>query len=121
MNKSKSSVRNLEVAVIGDQELVSVLRLAGVRKTHIIPGERNAAEEVRSTLREYVSDHEVGVVVLLEEFAAIAGDTVAQMRQSKSVLPVVVEVPSKQGTKHTDVVSYYKRFCREFLGFDIEI
>ena len=118
---NKSSVRNLEVAVIGDQELVSVLRLAGVRKTHVIPGERNAAEEVRSTLREYVSDQEVGVVVLLEEFADIAGDVVAQIRQSKSVLPVVVEVPSKQGTKHPDVVGYYKRFSREFLGFEIEI
>ena len=118
---NKSSVRNLEVAVIGDQELVNVLRLAGVRKTHAIPGERNAAEEVRSTLQEYVADPDVGVVVLLEEFADIAGDTVAQIKQSKSVLPVIVEVPSKQGTKHPDVVGYYKRFSRKFLGFDIEI
>lgn len=118
---NKSSVRNLEVAVIGDQELVSMLRLAGIRKTRAILGERNTAEEVRSTLQEYVSDPDVGVVILLEEFADIAGDMVARIRQSKSVLPVVVEVPSKHGTKHPDVVGYYKRFTREFLGFDIEI
>ncbi|MBN1856607.1 MAG: V-type ATP synthase subunit F [Dehalococcoidia bacterium] len=118
---SESSVKNLEVAVIGDNELVSALRLAGIRRTRVIPDDRTAADEIRTSLQEYMSDPDVGVVVLLEEFADLAGSLVLQYRQSKSVLPVIVEVPSKRGTKHPDVVGYYKQFSRGFLGFDIEI
>jgi len=118
---SESSVNNLEIAVIGDNELVSALRLAGIRKTRAIASDRNAVEEIRNSLQEYMSDPAVGVVVLLEEFAELANSLVLQYRQSKSVLPVIVEVPSKHGTKHPDVVGYYKQFSRGFLGFDIEI
>jgi vacuolar-type H+-ATPase subunit F/Vma7 len=118
---STSSIQNLQVAVIGDLELVSALRLAGVRKTHAIQSERHAAEDIRAALQEYMSDPEVGVVMLLEEFAEMASDTVSLYRQSKNVLPVIVEVPSKRGTRHPDVVGYYRQFSREFLGFDIVI
>lgn len=111
----------MEIAVIGDSELVSALRLAGLRKTHTIQEERHADENIRKALTEYMSDPEVGVVVILEEFAQMASDTVASYRQSRSVLPVIVEVPSKRGTKHPDVVAYYKQFSREYLGFDIEL
>ena len=76
---------------------------------------------IRNSLQEYMSDPAVGVVVLLEDFAELANSLVLQYRQSKSVLPVIVEVPSKHGTKHPDVVGYYKKFSRGFLGFDIEI
>ena len=36
-----TSIRNMDIAVIGDMELVSALRLAGLRKTKAIQGERN--------------------------------------------------------------------------------
>lgn len=116
---STSSIRNMQVAVIGDLELVSTLRLAGVRKTRSVQGESHAVEDIREALKEYMSDPEVGVVMLLEEFAELARDTVSQYRQSKNVLPVIVEVPSKGGTRHPDVVGYYRQLSREFLGFDI--
>ncbi len=118
---STSSIRNMEIAVIGDLELVSTLRLAGLRKTHVIQEERHADESIRKALKEYMSDPEIGVVVILEEFAEMASDAVSAYRQSRSVLPVIVEVPSKRGTKHPDVVAYYKQFSREYLGFDIEL
>jgi len=111
----------MDVAVIGDQELVSALKLAGVRKTRVIQSERTAAADIRKALDEYTSDPDVGVIVVLEEFAAMAGTGLAEVRRGKGILPVVVEVPSKRGTKHPDVVGYYKQFCREFLGFDIVI
>jgi len=118
---SASSIRNMEIAVIGDLELVSALRLAGLRKTYAIQSERHAAEDIRKALSECMSDPEVGVVVMLEEYAEMAGNAVSQYRQGKSVLPVIVEVPSKRGTRHPDVVAYYKQFSREYLGFDIEL
>ncbi len=118
---STSSLKNMEIAVIGDLELVSALRLAGLRKTHAIQEERHAEENIRKALKEYMSDPGVGVVVILEEYAEMVNDTVSEYRQSKSVLPVIVQVPSKRGTRHPDVVAYYKQFSREYLGFDIEL
>ncbi|MBN1151756.1 MAG: V-type ATP synthase subunit F [Dehalococcoidia bacterium] len=118
---SASSIRNMEIAVIGDLELVSALRLAGLRKTYPIQAERHIAEDVRKALDECMSDPDIGVIVMLEEYAEMVGDVVSQYRQGKSVLPVIVEVPSKRGTRHPDVVAYYKQFSREYLGFDIEL
>jgi len=118
---STTSIRNMQVAVVGDLELVSTLRLAGVRKTHVVQGAPHAADQVREALQEYMNDPEVGVVMLLEEFADLASDAVSQYRMSRNVLPVIVEVPSKGGTRHPDVVGYYRQLSREFLGFDIVI
>ncbi len=118
---STSSLKNMEIAVIGDLELVSALRLAGLRKTYTIHDERHADENIHKALRECMSDPEVGVIVILEEFAEMAGDAVGKYRQSKSILPVIVQVPSKRGTRHPDVVAYYKQFSRDYLGFDIEL
>lgn len=118
---SDSSIRTMEIAVIGDLELVSALRLAGLRKTHIIQGERHPADDIRKALAECMADTDVGVVIMLEEHAEMAGDAVAHYRQNKGVLPVIVEVPSKRGARHPDVVAYYKQFSREYLGFDIEL
>jgi vacuolar-type H+-ATPase subunit F/Vma7 len=118
---SASSIRNMEIAVIGDLELVSALRLAGLRRTYAIQSERHAADEIRKALDDCMSDPKVGVVVMLEEFAELASDAVSHYRQSRSILPVIVQVPSKRGTRHPDVVAYYKQFSREYLGFDIEL
>ena len=103
---SASSIRNMEIAVIGDLELVSALRLAGLRKTYTIQGERHVAADIRKALAECMGDPNVGVVVMLEEYAGMAGEAVSQYRQGKSVLPVIVEGPSKRGTRNPDVVAY---------------
>ncbi|MFW6102729.1 MAG: V-type ATP synthase subunit F [Chloroflexota bacterium] len=118
---TSSTIRNMDIAVIGDQELVSALKLAGVRKTRAIRSDRSAAADIRKALDEYTNDPDVGVIVVLEEFTEMAGTGLAEIRRGKGILPVIVEVPSKRGTRHPDVVAYYKQFCREFLGFDIVI
>ena len=103
-----TSIRNMDIAVIGDMELVSTLRLAGLRKTRAIQGERNLVEDIRKSLDEFVNDPEVGVVVIMEDYAEMVESTLANLRQAKGVLPVIVQVPSKRGTRYPDVVGYYK-------------
>ncbi len=44
-----------------------------------------------------------------------------QVKEGKSLTPVIIEVPSKYGTKYEDVTEYYKVYIRKFIGFDIEI
>ena len=112
-------IRQLEIAVIGDEDLVSGLRLAGVSRYRII--EDDDKEEVRRVLTEFLGEPSVGIIVILEDYAEYIGDLVAQAGEKKASSPVVIEVPSKYGTRYKDVTQYYKAYIRRFIGFDIEI
>ncbi|HEY56926.1 MAG TPA: hypothetical protein G4N90_05785 [Dehalococcoidia bacterium] len=113
------NIRQLEIAVIGDEDLVSGLRLAGVRRYRIVTeGDR---EEVRQALTELLDEPGVGIIVILEDYARHVADLVTQAQERKTSPPVVIEVPSKYGTRYKDVTQYYKAYIRKFIGFDIEI
>jgi len=112
-------VKHLDMAVIGDEDLVSGLRLAGVRHYRVIKEED--ASEVRKALTELIAEPDIGIIVILEDYAKHIEDLVAQAKETKVSSPVIVEVPSKYGTRYEDVSRYYKAYIRRFIGFDIEI
>ena len=112
-------VRHLDIAVIGDEDLVSGLRLAGVRHYRVIKDED--AGEIRQALTELMAEPDVGIIVILEDYAKHIEDLVAQAKETKVSSPVVIEVPSKYGTRYEDVARYYKAYVKRFIGFDIEI
>lgn len=118
---STTAVRNLGIAAIGDKELIGGLRLAGVSKYRIVQDDRSTAEEARKAFSEFIADADVGIVAILEDYAEHVRDLITRVRQDKRVTPVIIEIPSKFGTKHPDIVGYYKEFARQFIGFDIEI
>ena len=114
-------VSNLSIAVIGDEELVNGLRLAGVSKCWVIRETHSAREDARNALTELIADPEVGVVVLMEDYTEYVEDLLSQVRRGRKMTPIVIEVPSKSGTKYPDVTGYYKAFIRASIGFDVEI
>jgi vacuolar-type H+-ATPase subunit F/Vma7 len=118
---SMMPVKHLGIAVIGDEELISGLRLAGVSKYFRIEGDGGVREDVRKALTELIAEPDIGVVVILEDYAQYVQDLLIEVREKKGRTPVVIEVPSKFGTKYPDIVAYYKAFVRESIGFDIEI
>lgn len=118
---SMMPVKHLGVAAIGDEELVSGLRLAGVSKYYVIKDSRGVREDVRKALTELMGEPDIGVVVILEKYAEYVEDLITQVRESKRMTPIIIEVPSKLGTEHPDIVGYYKTFVRKSIGFDIEI
>lgn len=113
--------KQLDVAVIGDEELVNALRLAGGSRYYMMKGDRDAREDVRKALTELLSDREVGIVILLEDYVQHVEDLLAQARRGRAITPVIVEVPSKFGTKYPDVRDYYRASIRESVGFEVEI
>jgi vacuolar-type H+-ATPase subunit F/Vma7 len=112
-------IRQLEIAVIGDEDLVNSLRLAGVSRYRII--EEGDNEEVRQALTEFMAEPEIGIIVVLEGYMQAVEDLVAQAREKRTSSAVVIEVPSKYGTRYGDVTQYYKAYIRDFIGFDIEL
>ena len=114
-----TDINHLEMAVIGDEDLVNGLRLGGVRRYRIMEtGER---EEVRTALNELLNDPDTGIIVILEDYMEHVEDILAKLAEKKTSSKVVVEVPSKYGTRYKDVTKYYKSYIRKFIGFDIEI
>ncbi len=114
-------IKHLNIAVIGDEDLVSVLRLAGVSRYYVVKGNHDAREDVRQALTELISEPEFGIIAIQEDYTEYVKDLMAQVEEGKSLTPVIIEVPSKYGTKYEDVTEYYKAYIRKFTGFDIEI
>ena len=115
------SIKHLTIAVIGDEDLVNGLRLAGVSRYHVIKDDHEAREDVRQALTELIGEPEIGIIAIQEDYTKYVEDLMAQVQEERSLTPVIIEVPSKYGTKHEDVTQYYKAYIRKFIGFDIDI
>ena len=114
-------INKLNIAVIGDEDLVSVLRLAGVARYHIIKEGDEIENDVRQVLNELIGESEVGIIALQEDYTEYVADIIARLQEEQRLIPLIIEVPSKYGTKHEDVTGYYKAYIRKFVGFDVEI
>jgi vacuolar-type H+-ATPase subunit F/Vma7 len=115
------SIKHLDIVVIGDEELVNALRLAGISRYYRIDGNHDAREQVRKALTELLADPNVGIAIILEDYAQYAEDLVTQVRRKRGMTPVIVEVPSKFGTKYPDAREYYRALIRESIGFEVEL
>lgn len=115
-----TSMSNFNIAVIGDEDLVNGLRLAGVTRCYPIGGEQ-PGEEVRQVLGRLIGEPGVGIIALQEEYAQYVEDLITGVKESKSLIPLIIEIPSKYGTKYDNVTEYYKAYVRDFTGFDVEI
>jgi len=111
----------LSIAIIGDQDLVNGLRMAGVNRYRIIDNPEAARDEIRNEVSSLIADRQIGVIVILEDYAEYISDIVKKLRDEKRVTPVIVSVPSKFGSKYQDVRAYYKGYIRDFIGFDLQI
>jgi vacuolar-type H+-ATPase subunit F/Vma7 len=115
------AIQQLDIAVIGDEELVNALRLAGVSKHYTVKGDHDVRENVRKALTELLAGPDIGIVIMLEDYTQHVEDLVSQIKKGKRTTPVIVQVPSKFGTKHPDIREYYRALIRESIGFDVEI
>jgi vacuolar-type H+-ATPase subunit F/Vma7 len=115
------SIRQLDIAVIGDEELVNALRLAGISKHYTIKDEHDVRDNVRKALTELLAEPDVGIVIILEDYAEYVEDLVTLVKRGKGTTPVIVEVPSKFGTKYPDIRKHYRALIRESIGFEVEI
>jgi len=114
-------IQHSDIVVIGDEELVNALRLAGISKYYTVKGNHDVREHIRKTLSEVLAERNVGIVIMLEDYAQYVEDLITQVRKRKGTTPVIVEAPSKFGTKYPDVREYYRALIRESIGFEVEI
>ncbi len=87
-------IKQLDIAVIGDEELVNALRLAGISKHYTIKGDHDVRDNVRKALTELIAEPDVGIAIILEDYAEYVEDLVTQVKKGNGTIPELVEVPS---------------------------
>ena len=113
--------KRLGLAVIGGEDLVNGMRLAGITRCRVVQDERQAGAEIREALAALVEDPGVAIIVIQEEHAAAVATEIARLREARRYVPVVLPVPSRRGTRQGDAHLYYRELLRKFIGFDIEV
>lgn len=114
-------LKHLNIAVIGDEDLVNGLRLGGLSRYYVINDNRNAAEDVRKAFSSLINKPEIGIVAIQEDYIQYVEDLKAKLEQDKRITPLIIDLPPKSGTKYPDVTKYYKEYIRKFIGFEVEI
>jgi len=114
-------IRELSIAVIGDEDLVNALRLTGISNYYVIEDGHEVVENVRKALTDLLIEPDVGIVIILEDYTQYVEDLLSQVRDRKGTSIAVVEVPSKSGTKYPNTREYYRALIRESIGFEVEI
>jgi len=92
-----------------------------VSRYYIVTGDHDSREDVRKAVLSVIGESDVGVIALQEDYLPFIEDIARGLREEKKVLPVIIEVPSKHGTKYGDVTLHYRAFIRRFVGFDIQL
>jgi vacuolar-type H+-ATPase subunit F/Vma7 len=115
------AIKQLHIAIVGDEDLVNALRLAGVSRYYIIKESLHIVEDVHKALSNLIDEPDIGIVGIQEDYVKYVEDLIAQLKEGKRLTPVIIELPSKYGTKYVDVAKHYKEYIRKCIGFDIEI
>ena len=115
-----SPTKRLGLAVIGGEDLVNGMRLAGITRLAVVPDERQA-EEIREALASFAGDPGVAIIVIQEEHAAAVPAELERLREAKRHVPVVLPVASRKAARQLDARQYYREYLRKTIGFDIEV
>jgi vacuolar-type H+-ATPase subunit F/Vma7 len=110
----------LAIAVLADLELTQALRLAGIHRTRALDASAAGAKQrVRDTLREWLDSDELGLIIIGTGHAALVSDDLDALKASKRLLPVIIEVPSRDGAWQADSTRFYQALSRKYLGLEI--
>lgn len=115
-----SPTKRLALAVIGGEDLVNGMRLAGITRCRLVADERQAAE-IREALASFAGDPGVAIIVIQEEHAAAVARELDRLREARRHAPVVLPVASRRAARALDARQYYRELLRQFIGFDIEV
>lgn len=114
-------IRDMYIAVVADEDLVNMMRLAGVSKYHIAPQGPGRGEDVRKAVGEWLEEPDLGIIVISEDCVEYVADLLSVVRGGKRLTPVVIDVPSRYEITYPDAGEYYRATVRKVIGFDIEV
>ena len=109
------------IAVIGDADLVMLMRLAGISRYYAVENPETIENDIRHNMRDLIDDSSVSIIAIQADMTGYVRDMIDRIAESKRLTPVIIEVPSMSGEGTENAAEYYRSFVRKFVGFDIEI
>ena len=102
----------MEILVIGDRHTVTGFRLAGIKKTY-------STEDDQVDLKSILMDDSTGVLILTEKFAESQRKLIENHRESKKMMPIIVEVPDISGPLSRDI-DPIRELIKRAIGADVK-
>ena len=112
---------DLMVAMIGTADQVTFMRMGGIGAWRIIRQDSNVAEQVKTALNDLRQDSSIGIIIIPEEWKGYASDIIGQISLSKSMVPVIVEIPTSFDQGVENIKEFYQSYAKRLIGFSIEI
>jgi V/A-type H+-transporting ATPase subunit F len=105
---------NEKIAVIGDRDTVTGLRMVGVHECYV----PESPEATRKQLLRYFSDPDTGLILITEPVAQTIEDTILEL--SEAPVPVIMLIPDRDGTTGA-YETVLKELIRRAVGIEISI
>ncbi|MHA1754550.1 MAG: V-type ATP synthase subunit F [Candidatus Odinarchaeia archaeon] len=104
----------MEIAVIGDEDTVLGLKLAGVNQGYIIEDPLEAEKKIS----ELKYQRKVGLIIITEQLAAKIKQLIKNI--IKEGFPIIIEIPDKKGPLREEE-DPIRELIRKAVGVDIKI
>ena len=105
----------MKVVVVGDEDAVAGLKLAGVSEGRVVKTPREAEE----ALREAVRDEDLAVLLITDDVASMVPSLVQELYLRPR--PAVVEVPSKKGVEREEREDPIRELLRRAIGVEVSV
>ncbi|MEA3470895.1 MAG: V-type ATP synthase subunit F, partial [Thermodesulfobacteriota bacterium] len=75
-------MKELDIAIIGNQDQTALMRLAGVERYLIVDeDDPDIKEKVRAALKDFSSDASIGIIMIPENWKEHAADILKSIRE----------------------------------------
>ena len=98
------------VAIIGDIDVVSGFRLGGVKRAEVA----NSAEEAVAAF-DKILDEEISIIIITQVLANEIRNHINR-KIGSSVLPMIIEIPDKDGSSKGSIDQMAMISSKELLG-----
>jgi V/A-type H+/Na+-transporting ATPase subunit F len=106
----------MKIVALCDYDTAMGLRLAGVMDVRIPDNKENSLIHLWNQIEDEHTD--IGLILLTEGVAEEIGKQLTEFRL-RNLLPIIVEIPDKQGRKK-DHVDYVSHLIKKAVGMDIK-
>ena len=101
----------MEIAVIGNEAVITAFRLGGVARSY-------EETEAAAKLGEILADETIGLLIVTEHFADENRKVLEKHRLSRTKNPIILEVPDESGSL-PERENPIDRLLRRAIGADI--
>lgn len=106
----------MEITSITDPVSADGLKLAGIERTY----ETEDKDEAENIYMELLNEEGVGVIIITEDLAQKMSEDVLESRnEKKGVIPMVIEIPGKEGTV-PERREFIDKLVKRAVGINVE-